>query len=232
MTLLAAKRSDAEAARGSWPVVAAGEQRQRRRHCRRATYDTRFDRFLGQEGITLEHLAAAVGIRRETLRLIRAGKHEPRQSTIAGLVLALRQMTGERIYASDPFYLGEEEDDRTPEAKPFVDRRRPRATSTCYHRCYQKYPARVPQHRERVFIVGFDKDTFGDHVHFDFSRVQRGTSPKLKDILEEKPDPKYTLTSHLWKYLQQYAERHKERGNGFGFGIADPESVTRTLSAR
>jgi len=90
----------------------------------------------------------------------------------------------------------------------------------------------VPQHRERVFIAGFDVDTFGENVQFDFASVKRGTPPKLKDILEKKPDPKYTLSNHLWNYLQEYAARHRARGNGFGFGLADPDGVTRTLSAR
>lgn len=90
----------------------------------------------------------------------------------------------------------------------------------------------VPQHRERVFIVGFDRSLFGDNVRFDFPKPPEGDAPKLKDILEEKVDPKYTLTTHLWNYLQQYAERHKEKGNGFGFGFGDPNGVTRTLSAR
>lgn len=92
----------------------------------------------------------------------------------------------------------------------------------------------VPQHRERVFIVGFDQDVFGEHVQFDFDRVKppEGEAPKLQDILEEKPDPRYTLTVHLWEYLQDYAARHKAKGNGFGYGIADPDGTTRTLSAR
>ena len=90
----------------------------------------------------------------------------------------------------------------------------------------------VPQHRERVFIVGFDKHVFGDNVGFEFPVVPSASAPKLKAILEDKPDPKYTLTSHLWGYLQQYAQRHREKGNGFGFGFGDPEGITRTLSAR
>ncbi|KPZ01698.1 hypothetical protein ALO43_200421 [Pseudomonas tremae] len=44
--------------------------------------------------------------------------------------------------------------------------------------------------------------------------------------------PKYTLTPNLWAYLQAYAEKHRSAGNGFGFGMAFPDSVTRTLSAR
>lgn len=90
----------------------------------------------------------------------------------------------------------------------------------------------VPQHRERVFIVGFDRHVFGEHPGFTFPSAPDGPPPKLRDILEEKPDPKYTLTPHLWTYLQNYAERHREKGNGFGFGIADLDGVTRTLSAR
>ena len=43
---------------------------------------------------------------------------------------------------------------------------------------------------------------------------------------------KYTLTDHLWLYLQNYAAKHRAKGNGFGFGLVKPGDVTRTLSAR
>lgn len=43
---------------------------------------------------------------------------------------------------------------------------------------------------------------------------------------------KYTLSDKLWKYLQNYADKHKKAGNGFGFGLCDHDSVARTLSAR
>lgn len=88
----------------------------------------------------------------------------------------------------------------------------------------------VPQHRERIYIVCFDKKVFGENPPFEFPSSPQG--PKFKDILERTPDKKYTLTDHLWTYLQEYAERHRLKGNGFGFGIADPEKVSRTLSAR
>ena len=90
----------------------------------------------------------------------------------------------------------------------------------------------VPQHRERVFIVGLDRKRFGGAA-FDFDVLQTpAVSPKLADILEKDADEKYTLSDRLWQYLQDYAEKHRGLGNGFGFGLADPDGVTRTLSAR
>jgi len=104
----------------------------------------------------------------------------------------------------------------------------------------------VPQHRERILIVGFDGKT-------DFSWDDLNLPPKgavtLSSILhpqdgseaEEEPyttgesaqvNSKYTLTPKLWKYLQDYAEKHRKAGNGFGFGLVDGDAVTRTLSAR
>jgi DNA (cytosine-5)-methyltransferase 1 len=90
----------------------------------------------------------------------------------------------------------------------------------------------VPQHRERVYIVCFNKEVFGNEIPFSFPIPPALPRPKLRNILEEKPDPKYTLTDHLWSYLQEYARRHKEKGNGFGFGMPDLDGITRTLSAR
>ena len=89
----------------------------------------------------------------------------------------------------------------------------------------------VPQHRERIYIVCFDKKVFGENPPFEFP-IPPTSVPTFKEILEKTPDKKYTLTDHLWKYLQQYAEHHRLKGNGFGFGIANPEGVSRTLSAR
>lgn len=91
----------------------------------------------------------------------------------------------------------------------------------------------VPQHRERTIMIGFNTKKMGKEIIFDFSNVHLPEpNHKIKDLLEPKPDPKYTLSEHLWKYLQSYAKKHKEKGNGFGFGLVDPNGITRTISAR
>jgi DNA (cytosine-5)-methyltransferase 1 len=99
----------------------------------------------------------------------------------------------------------------------------------------------VPQHRERILIVGFR-----DLLLPDISK----RAPTLKDILHredgsEEPEghftvgkkalvneDKYVLSTKLWRYLQNYAKKHKAAGNGFGFGLVGPDDVARTLSAR
>ena len=90
----------------------------------------------------------------------------------------------------------------------------------------------VPQHRERILIVGFDRKRYGNDIDFLFSLTPRTPKPVMKDILEKKVDDKYTLSDHLWEYLQAYAQKHKMAGNGFGYGIADRNGISRTLSAR
>lgn len=92
----------------------------------------------------------------------------------------------------------------------------------------------VPQNRERIFIVGFREDvdfSFGD---FDRMLPPEAEWPRLGAILQShnEVDSKYTLTPHLWKYLQDYRAKHEAAGNGFGYSLFGKDGVTRTLSAR
>ncbi len=104
----------------------------------------------------------------------------------------------------------------------------------------------VPQHRERILIVGFDSKT---KFTWDDLRLPVKGSRRLHSILhpengsEQPEEPyttgpkaavsrKYTLTKHLWKYLRDYAEKHRLAGNGFGYGLVGPDDIARTLSAR
>lgn len=89
----------------------------------------------------------------------------------------------------------------------------------------------VPQHRERVFIVGFDNGDSLNEYHYEFPRIP-DRKPRFRDILQDTVDEKYTLTDHLWQYLQDYAAKHRRKGHGFGYGMTDLDGVSRTLSAR
>ena len=77
----------------------------------------------------------------------------------------------------------------------------------------------------------FNKSIFRGKEKFEFPELPE-PNVKVKDILEPKVDPKYTLTDHLWRYLQDYAKKHLAKGNGFGFGLVDLNGTTRTMSAR
>lgn len=96
---------------------------------------------------------------------------------------------------------------------------------TVYHKVIDAKPL-VAQHRERIFLVGFREWRYFEYPEFP------SEGPKLASILEKKPAPKYTLTDHLWQYLQDYAAKHKAAGNGFGFGLFTGRDTARTLSAR
>lgn len=89
----------------------------------------------------------------------------------------------------------------------------------------------VPQHRERIMIVGFDKDVFDGKEVFEFPEQHEATR-SIKEILDPNIPSKYTLSDKLWAYLQNYAEKHRAKGNGFGYGLVDLNGITRTLSAR
>jgi len=108
----------------------------------------------------------------------------------------------------------------------------------------------VPQHRERIYIVGFHDDTdfswdafrekdkaaktMGDILH-----PQDGSEDSEKETLWDyivgkkgKVNDKYILSDKLWNYLYNYAAKHKAKGNGFGYGMVTKKDTARTLSAR
>ena len=105
----------------------------------------------------------------------------------------------------------------------------------------------VPQHRERILIIGFRENPLFSWEGLPFPSEK---PPVMKDILHRedgteidvddgrylektgKVKDKYILSDNLWSYLKSYAEKHRARGNGFGFGLVGPENIARTLSAR
>ena len=91
----------------------------------------------------------------------------------------------------------------------------------------------VPQNRERTFMIGFDKAVYGEDISFDFNEVKiPDIKQSIRNILQPEVNVKYTLSDKLWNYLQGYADKHKEKGNGFGFGLVNLDGTSRTISAR
>ena len=104
----------------------------------------------------------------------------------------------------------------------------------------------VPQNRQRIFIVGFKNPK----SHFSWEELEvPAIKPDLSTILHSPEEPhetpytskvngktkvneKYTLTDGLWRYLQEYAKKHADKGNGFGCSLVGPNDIARTLSAR
>ena len=104
----------------------------------------------------------------------------------------------------------------------------------------------LPQHRERIVMVGFrEKTTFslenlilpdkGNVLMSSVLHPEDGTETAEEPYTtgkEAKVNSKYVLSDKLWRYLREYAAKHKAKGNGFGYGLVDNNSVARTLSAR
>jgi DNA (cytosine-5)-methyltransferase 1 len=107
----------------------------------------------------------------------------------------------------------------------------------------------TPQHRERIFIVGFREPTAFSWDRVDLEDKSRRVGTKMADILHpedgsESPEADYTvgaaaavnrkyiLTPKLWAYLKAYAAKHQAKGNGFGYGLVGSDDTCRTLSAR
>lgn len=84
----------------------------------------------------------------------------------------------------------------------------------------------VPQHRERIYIVGFI-----DPIEFEFPKLP-SNGPPIRTILEPEVHEKYTLSDRMWACLQAHAEKHRKKGNGFGYGLVNLDSYSRTLLAR
>ena len=89
----------------------------------------------------------------------------------------------------------------------------------------------VPQHRERVFIVALLRDIYGAK-EFVFPPPPAGGPVLTRAFFDAHPEPVFTKSAHVWQYLQDYAQKHRRAGHGFGYGLVGPGDVARTLSAR
>ena len=93
----------------------------------------------------------------------------------------------------------------------------------------------LPQHRERIFLVGFHPDLEVDPGAFAFPNPPPRRLYTLADVLLPEADPKYTLGQKTWATLLRHKAYHVAAGNGFGYGLLEPpykDKVSRTISAR
>lgn len=101
-----------------------------------------------------------------------------------------------------------------------------------YHKVLAAKDFGVPQHRERIYIVCFDKKQIPDWTDFEYP-VPPNPPTCLGDILEKNVDPKYTISDRLWAGHQRRRIENAVAGKGFGYSLFNEDSsYANTISAR
>jgi DNA (cytosine-5)-methyltransferase 1 len=139
---------------------------------------------------------------------------------------------------------GENEDKLFDDVPMSEDSRKALSTKLNYSVDFQVLRAAdfgIPQNRERIFIVGFDRDHFGND--FDMSQcftwpTAPMTATQVGDVLENldnlsEAEDKFTISDKLWAGHQRRKAAHKNKGNGFGYSLYKAnDCYTNTISAR
>lgn len=101
-----------------------------------------------------------------------------------------------------------------------------------HHKVLRARDFGVPQNRERIYIVGFDKNQISNYDSFKFPKPTYEPT-KLGNILENDANEKYTISDKLWEGHQRRKAEHQNKGNGFGYTLFNADSeYTNTISAR
>lgn len=90
----------------------------------------------------------------------------------------------------------------------------------------------VPQHRERIYIIGFRKDLHIDisNFHYPEPTTTGKNRPKFRDVMEEKEvSVKYYLSTTYIETLIRHKKRHEAAGHGFGYKIIDIDGVANAI---
>ena len=90
----------------------------------------------------------------------------------------------------------------------------------------------VPQHRERIYIIGFRKDLHINIANFHYPEPQtKGENrPRFRDVMEnEVPSVKYYLSTTYVETLKRHRARHEAAGHGFGYEIIDTDGVANAI---
>lgn len=101
-----------------------------------------------------------------------------------------------------------------------------------YYHLFKAKDFGVPQNRERIYIVGFDKKQIPNYQSFVFP-IPPKTETKIKNILDNTVDDKYTLSDKLWAGHKARKIKNQNNGKGFGYTLfSGDDPYTNTLSAR
>ena len=90
----------------------------------------------------------------------------------------------------------------------------------------------VPQHRERVYIIGFRKGLHINLNKFKYPEPQTtgDNKPKFRDVMEDPvPSVKYYLSDVYVETLKRHRSRHEAAGHGFGYEIIDIDGVANAI---
>jgi len=90
----------------------------------------------------------------------------------------------------------------------------------------------VPQHRERIYIIGFRKNLHINTANFHYPEPQtKGENrPRFRDVMEnEVPSVKYYLSTTYVETLKRHRARHEAAGHGFGYEIIDTDGVANAI---
>ena len=85
----------------------------------------------------------------------------------------------------------------------------------------------VPQHRERIFIVGFkSKAAFNRFSYPKPLKVRK----VIADIKEKDVVPvKYYLSTQYLSTLKAHRKRHSDKGNGFGYEVLSDDAIANAI---
>jgi len=191
---------------------------------KRGFYDTRGTMFFEVQRIIAEHRPSVVLL--ENVKRLVGHNHGNTLRTILGTLRgSLDQKLPDDIPMSD-------------EARASLGAQLNYAAS---FRVFSAHKFGVPQKRERVFIIGLNKDVFGDINERDieaiFDQIEDDPAEPtcLGDVLEPNDlvDPGFTISDQLWNGHQRRRKEHQEKGNGFGYSLFTHKSPTcNTISQR
>lgn len=94
----------------------------------------------------------------------------------------------------------------------------------------------IPQNRPRVYIMGFDREYYGDSLN----QIPKCELPKtrsrpkiyedLNELLEFQAPYEFYIAEGYLNTLKRHKERHMGKGNGFGYMVVNEKNIKEPYS--